>query len=66
MTSAPMDSTETTLAASVLAHLIFVHKWQPNYAKRAAEHYAKLNPHELADMPEKLQKALLQAANPSK
>lgn len=55
-----MESTETTLAASVLAHLLRVNKWQPNYAKNAAVKYAALDPYQLSDMPELLEKALLQ------
>ena len=43
----------------VLAFLLQVHKLQPNYAKRAAENYAKLNPYDLGDMPQLLEKALL-------
>lgn len=44
----------------MLAHLLRVNKWQPNYAKNAAVKYAALDPYQLSDMPELLEKALLQ------
>lgn len=47
-----------TQSQRVLAFLLFVHQWQPNYATRAAENYAKLNPFDLGDMPQLLGEAL--------
>jgi len=60
-----MESTETSLARSVLAHLIDAHKWDPSYAEKSARNFARLDPWQLADMPEQL-KALLQPAKPLK
>lgn len=48
-----------TQSERVLAFLLMVHKVQPNYATRAAENYAKLNPFDLGDMPQLLARALL-------
>lgn len=54
-----MESTETTLAASVLAHLLHANSLDPSYAGKSARHFAKLDPYQLSDMPELLEKALL-------
>lgn len=55
-----MASTETTLAHSVLQHLLFIDQWQPNYAKNAALNFARIDPYQLAEIPAMLTAALRQ------
>ena len=66
-----MESTSTNLVASalhqqiltqpqrVLDHLTFVSKWQDDYATRAAVYYSRINPYQLATMPDDLTREML-------
>jgi len=64
-----MESTSTYPAASANLHtrvvtfLMFVHTLQPNYATRAAENYAKLDPFQLATMPDDLTREMLKLSD---
>ena len=49
---------------SYLAHCLMMHALEPDYAQKAARHYAKLDPYRLADLPELL-KAAMTALNAS-
>jgi len=48
----------TPYQAKILAHLVFMHSLEPAYAVNSARPYAKIDPHELAGMPELLEKAV--------
>ena len=55
----PKDS----LQCRVLAHLVMVYKWQPDYATRAAVYYSRINPYQLATMPDDLTREMLKLSD---
>lgn len=62
-----MTSTSTTPVASalhqrVLSHLVMMAKADKSYSWSAAKNYAKLDPYQLATMPDDLTREMLQKA----
>ena len=63
-----MESTSIYPAASalhqrVLSHLVMVYKLQPDYATRAAVYYSRINPYQLATMPDDLTREMLKLSD---
>ena len=50
--------TMTPNQAKFLAHLLHMRSIDPSYAEKSARHFAKLDPYQLADLPEMYAKAL--------
>lgn len=48
----------TPYQSKFLDHLLHVHSLDPSYADKSARHFAKLDPYQLAELPEMFAKAL--------